>query len=110
MAALLGDEALTYTGIGIKGECTRINNVSGVPVANAIDLGTQVQTRKVLTGQTPGLVDLFSNLLGRRLLKADIFRSGTARGSVLTRNREMTLCNSSFDARRLEVSGLSGGN
>lgn len=69
VVALLEDKVLTFAGIGIKGDCTRIGDFFGVTVANAVDIATLAQMRKMPLERKRGLAELCSNLLGRRLSK-----------------------------------------
>ncbi|CAN0341807.1 unnamed protein product, partial [Ascophyllum nodosum] len=69
LVGLLEDASLTFTGVGISADCTRIENFFGVKVAHAVDLAKLALIRKVPLGLKRGLADLCSHLLGRSLSK-----------------------------------------
>ena len=69
LVGLLEDASLTFTGVGINGDCTRIDKFFGVKVAHAVDLAKLALIRKVPLGLKRGLADLCSHLLGRSLSK-----------------------------------------
>ena len=70
LVGLLEDASLTFTGVGINADCTRIEKFFGVKVAHVVDLAKLALLRKeVPLGFKRGLADLCSHLLGRSLSK-----------------------------------------
>eukprot|EP00904_Undaria_pinnatifida_P013454 jgi/Undpi1/9239/HiC_scaffold_26.g11697.m1 len=69
LACLLKDAGLAKTGVGIKGDCTRLQRFFGVKVRNVVDLPRQALQRKVNVGRRRSLADLCLHLLGQRLQK-----------------------------------------
>ena len=69
LVSLLEDASLTFTGVGINADCTRIEKFFGVKVAHAVDLAKLALIRKVPLGLKRGLADLCSHMLGRSLSK-----------------------------------------
>ncbi|CAN0127312.1 unnamed protein product, partial [Ectocarpus sp. 12 AP-2014] len=69
LVELLEDTKLTKTGVGIKGDCTRLTSYYGVEVAHAVDLRSLAVERKVELGLRRGLADLCVHLLGKQLPK-----------------------------------------
>ncbi|CAM9880026.1 unnamed protein product [Ascophyllum nodosum] len=69
LGGLLEDASLTFTGVGINADCTRIEKFFDVKVAHAVDLAKPALIRKVPLGLKRGLADLCSHLLGRSLSK-----------------------------------------
>ena len=69
LACLLEDDGLAKTGFGIKGDCTRLQQLFGVALRNVVDLPGLALQRKVIVGRRRSLPDLCLHLLGRRLRK-----------------------------------------
>ncbi|CAM9669798.1 unnamed protein product, partial [Pylaiella littoralis] len=69
LVELLEDDKLTKTGVGIKGDCTKLSNSYGVEVSRVVDLRSLAVERKVEVGLRRGLADLCVHLLGRTLPK-----------------------------------------
>lgn len=69
LVGLLEDDQLTKTGVGIKGDCTKLANSYGVEVARVVDLRSLAVERKVEVGLRRGLADLCIHLLGMTLPK-----------------------------------------
>lgn len=66
---LLEDAGVAKTGVGIKGNCTRLQRFYGVDVRNVVDLPGLALQRKVDVGARRGLADLCHHLLGKSLQK-----------------------------------------
>lgn len=69
LVELLEDTKLTKTGVGIKGDCTRLTSFYGVEVAHTVDLRSLAVERKAELGLRRGLADLCVHLLGQQLPK-----------------------------------------
>ena len=69
LACLLEDARLAKTGVGIKGDCTRLQRFFGVDVRNVVDLPGLALQRKVNVGRRRSLADLCIHLLGQRMQK-----------------------------------------
>ncbi|CAN0157057.1 unnamed protein product, partial [Scytosiphon promiscuus] len=69
LVELLEDDKLTKTGVGIKGDCTRLADFYGVQVARVVDLRSLAVERKVEVGLRRGLADLCVHLRGACLPK-----------------------------------------
>lgn len=74
LAGLLEDPSVVKTGVGIKGDCTRLKRFFGVDVRNVVDLAGLALERKVDIGPRRGLADLCHHLLGRCLQKEQHLR------------------------------------
>lgn len=74
LVALLGDSNLAKTGVGVKGDCTRLRQFYGADVRNVVDLPSMALTCKVDVGLRRGLADLCSILLGLVLRKEQHLR------------------------------------
>jgi len=61
LVALLGDSKLAKTGVGVKGDCTRLREFYGADVRNVVDLPSMASTRKhgVAACPFPRFVDPF---------------------------------------------------
>lgn len=71
---LLEDADVAKTGVGIKGDCTRLQRFFGVDVQNVVDLPGLAQQRKVDVGPRRSLAELCLQLLGKRLEKEQHLR------------------------------------
>eukprot|EP00903_Cladosiphon_okamuranus_P019959 g18342.t1 len=71
---LLEDAGLAKTGVGVKGDCTRLQRFYGVEVRNVVDLPGLALQRKVDVGARRSLADLCLHLLGKRLQKEQHLR------------------------------------
>lgn len=74
LARLLGDSTVMKTGVGIAGDCSRLQRFYQVQVRNAVDLVQLAASRKVPLGRRRGLAALCSELLGLNLCKDEHIR------------------------------------
>lgn len=88
LVALLGDSKLAKTGVGVKGDCTRLREFYGADVRNVVDLPSMASTRKVDVGLRRGLADLCSYLLGLVLRKEQHLRISKWNQAVLAEGQK----------------------
>ncbi|CAN0004978.1 unnamed protein product, partial [Scytosiphon promiscuus] len=86
---LLEDDTLTKTGVGIKGDCTRLSDFYGVQVARVVDLRSLAVERKVEVGLRRGLADLCVHLLGVSLPKDPSVRISRWNSAKLSQEQKM---------------------
>ena len=88
LVALRGDSKLAKTGVGVKGDCTRLREFYGADVRNVVDLPSMASTRKVDVGLRRGLADLCSYLLGLVLRKEQHLRISKWNQAVLAEGQK----------------------
>ena len=74
LACLLEDAGLAKTGVGIKGDCTRLQRFFGVEVRNVVDLPGLALQRKVNVSRRQSFADMCLTLLGQRFQKEQHLR------------------------------------
>lgn len=83
LASLLEDPRVVKTGVGVVGDCTRLQRAYNVDVKNAVDLVKLAASRKVPLGLKRGLAALCSHLLGHYLSKDGFIRTSKWNKRVL---------------------------
>lgn len=88
LADLLEDADLAKTGVGIKGDCTRLQRFYSVEIRNIVDLPALALQGKVDVGARRGLTDLCLHLVGKRLQKEQHLRLSTWNVAKLTEEQQ----------------------